>query len=70
MRIISGTASVIRPEEVLLMKIMNTEREEDGSDIAGGVHHCSSHLAGTQDEEVRESIETKFIAFLNIQPYE
>ncbi|KAG7414295.1 hypothetical protein LZL87_011883 [Fusarium oxysporum] len=51
------------PDEVLLMKIMDTESEKDGSDVAGGVHHCSFHLPGTEYEEVRESIETKFIAF-------
>ncbi|KAF4500402.1 GA4 desaturase [Fusarium agapanthi] len=51
------------PDEVLLMKIMDTESEKDGSDIARGVHHCSFHLPGTDKEEVRESIETKFIAF-------
>ncbi|CAG1989500.1 unnamed protein product [Fusarium graminearum] len=51
------------PDEVLLMKIMDNESEKDGSDIAGGVHHCLFHLPGTEKEEVRESIETKFIAF-------
>ncbi|KAI1033024.1 hypothetical protein LB504_006223 [Fusarium proliferatum] len=51
------------PDEVLLMKIMDTESEKYGSKIAGGVHHCSFHLPGTEKEEVRESIETKFIAF-------
>ncbi|EWG50067.1 hypothetical protein FVEG_09398 [Fusarium verticillioides 7600] len=51
------------PDEVLLMKIMDTESEKDGSDIAGGVHYCSFHLPVSEKEEVRESIETKFIAF-------
>ncbi|KAJ0143968.1 Uncharacterized protein HZ326_13239 [Fusarium oxysporum f. sp. albedinis] len=51
------------PDEILLMKITDTESEKNGSDVAGGVHHCSFHLPGTEDEEVRESIETKFITF-------
>ncbi|RKL23068.1 hypothetical protein BFJ68_g1274 [Fusarium oxysporum] len=51
------------PDEVLLMKITDTESEKNGSDVAGGVHHCSFHLPGTEDEEVRESIETKLITF-------
>ncbi|KAI8648837.1 hypothetical protein LRP88_15040 [Fusarium phalaenopsidis] len=52
-----------RPDEVLFMKITDTESEKAGSGIAGGVHHCSFYLPGTDMEEIRESIETKFIAF-------
>ncbi|KAM0197924.1 hypothetical protein ACHAPI_004656 [Fusarium lateritium] len=51
------------PSEVLFMKIMDTESDKDGSSVAGGVHHCSFHVSGTENEEVRESVETKFIAF-------
>ncbi|KAG6040944.1 hypothetical protein E4U41_006535 [Claviceps citrina] len=51
-----------QPDEVLFMKIMDTESEKPGSSIAGGVHHCSFHLDGTENEDIRESLETKFLA--------
>ncbi|KAI1877564.1 hypothetical protein JX265_003572 [Neoarthrinium moseri] len=51
------------PDEVLFMKIFDTESEKELSSVAGGVHHFSFHIPGTEQEEVRESLETKFIAF-------
>ncbi|KIL86304.1 ga4 desaturase [Fusarium avenaceum] len=52
-----------QPDDILFMKIFDSAHERDPKTIAGGVHHCSFHHPGTEDEEVRESLETKFMAF-------
>lgn len=52
-----------QPSEVLVMKVFNSKNERNPDDVAGGVHDSSFHLPGTDGEEVRESIETKFFAF-------
>ncbi|KPM36218.1 hypothetical protein AK830_g10360 [Neonectria ditissima] len=52
-----------QPDEVLFMRMFDSNHERDPEHVAGAVHHCSFHLPGTDGEEVRESIETKFMAF-------
>ncbi|KAK7417307.1 hypothetical protein QQZ08_011687 [Neonectria magnoliae] len=52
-----------KPDEVLFMRIFDSEHERDPDNVAGGVHHCSFHLPGADGEEIRQSIETKVFAF-------
>ncbi|KAF5658208.1 gibberellin cluster-GA4-Desaturase [Fusarium denticulatum] len=52
-----------QPDDVLFIRFFDSKHERDPDNVAGGTHHCSFHLPGTDDEEVRESMELKFIAF-------
>ncbi|KAF5024594.1 hypothetical protein F66182_3357 [Fusarium sp. NRRL 66182] len=52
-----------QPDDVLFMKIFDSEHERDPENVAGAAHHCSFQLPGTENEEIRESVETKFMAF-------
>ncbi|KAF4950623.1 hypothetical protein FSARC_13128 [Fusarium sarcochroum] len=52
-----------QPDDLLVMKIFDSAHDRDPDKVAGGIHHCSFHIDGTEGNEVRESLETKFMAF-------
>ena len=51
-----------QPDEVLIIKFCDTACSENPS-IALGCVHCSPIIPGTENEEKRESIETRVYAF-------
>lgn len=51
-----------KPDEVLLIKFADSAAAED-ENIAAGCIHCSPEIAGTEDEEVRYSVEARVYAF-------
>lgn len=50
------------PEEVLIIKFADSAVAEDDT-ISGGALHTSPIVEGTEDEEVRESIEARIYVF-------
>lgn len=51
-----------KPEEVLIIKFCDSKAEEDESCAMGGLH-ISPILPGTENEEVRRSIEARVYVF-------
>ncbi len=51
-----------KPHEVLMFKFADTESQYD-SEVAGACGHGSPFIVGTEDEEPRESIEARVLAF-------
>lgn len=50
-----------KPNEVLFLKLADTA--SDGNpNVAGGCGHCAPLVKGREDEEPRESIETRVLA--------
>lgn len=50
-----------RPNEVLFLKLADTESEKN-PDVAGGCGHCAPLVKGQEDEETRSSVECRVIA--------
>ena len=50
-----------KPNQVLFIKLADTEHEKNRT-VAGGCGHCAPFVKGTENEEVRESVETRVIA--------
>ena len=48
-----------KPEEVLIIRIFDSEAERDNRGVAGGTMPSSVYLEGTEEEEARESVEVR-----------
>ena len=51
------------PEDVLLIKIFDSETAKAGSKVAGPAAHFALHLEGTEEEPARKSIEVRCYLF-------
>lgn len=51
-----------KPDEVCIIKFSDSASAENES-IAAGCVHCSPAIPGTENEEVRESVETRVYCF-------
>lgn len=48
-----------KPEEVMVITFFDSDAEKDGGPASGGILHSSLELPGTEDQELRESVELR-----------
>ena len=48
------------PEEVMVLRFFDSDLEAQGYTASGGVLHSSVEVLGTENEEVRESLEIRY----------